>query len=608
MVRTLIFDGQVFQTPAWHRGMGKYSIELLKGIKIFDNNGKYWKSKKIILSKNLKTDSLAINSIKKNLPNFDIEYLDLLPNTYDNVVTASKNRVSIDAYVNGFGTKKTSIDFIILSLMQSEIAPVFPSAISVKKTLLVYDLIPLMFSEFYLTDPIVKSTYLTKLSEFFRADKYLTISKTVANDLSSTLGVSPGRIFNINGGPIKHSYKKNEINVPKPYVLMPTGNDLRKNNLRAIQAFEKFNKINDNKYSLVVTSVFNKDEVDELKKVSAKVHFTGNVTGEELNYLYQETVALLFPSEYEGLGLPILEAVEASKPVICSSISAFLEISEDAFVYFDPSNTEAIAKALGCISKDDLVDSKKYANILSRYTWAKSTKLLIDAVETPTKAKLGKKPKIAIFATDPELSNLGSLVQKSYAELSASYEIDLYFDTPEHISGDGSVTTNYLRFITKTKKIVNCANFSASNYDAIIYYLEEESSKTLLFALAHPGILFLHTTNPKKIWQNAINENIVDINRFELERKIDSLIGNIYVPMTTTLVSRQHYVAIKDGKDLKQLVELLNYTKVKIAEVDWPGKIYVFPELVDYKQQNDDTYSDYADKVGKMVSTIGDNL
>lgn len=222
------------------------------------------------------------------------------------------------------------IDYFILSLMQTGIAPAFPGIAGVHKSLLFYDLIPLMFNKIYLKEERGIQEYTSKLNEF-KADTYLAISKTVANDLSLYTGIDINRIININGAPIDHSDEITELSIKKPFILMPTEMIFARTIVVAIVAFEEFNKKHNNSYRLVVTSTFTHQEKLELQKISKNVVFTGNIEGGQLNYLYMEAEALMFPTEYEGLGLPILEAMEHEKPVLCSNISVFREISPTLF-------------------------------------------------------------------------------------------------------------------------------------------------------------------------------------------------------------------------------------------------------------------------------------
>ena len=239
------------------------------------------------------------------------------------------------------------ISFLILSLFIDQVCSAFPSA--GKKILLFYDLIPLQYSERYgrLTS---YHNYLARFKTIFEADLILTISETVADDVALNLGISKTKIVNIDGAPIDRSSKdakKPGIALNSKFLLMPSGNDIRKNNTRAVQGFEIYRKKNQlSDLKLILTSTFDTHTQHTLESYSDNVIFTGNVSEEELTWLYANAEALLFVPEYEGLGLPILEAAEVNKPIVCSNLTLFNEISLNAFYYADPFDPLDIAEAL----------------------------------------------------------------------------------------------------------------------------------------------------------------------------------------------------------------------------------------------------------------------
>ena len=91
MKKSLAIDGQVFQTPAWHRGMGKYSYELISAICDLNKKNNHWDSLKLVLSNRLKLDEDA-KQILNSIPRLEVVYLDLKPNEFDNRPVASFNR------------------------------------------------------------------------------------------------------------------------------------------------------------------------------------------------------------------------------------------------------------------------------------------------------------------------------------------------------------------------------------------------------------------------------------------------------------------------------------------------------------------------------------
>jgi glycosyltransferase involved in cell wall biosynthesis len=82
------------------------------------------------------------------------------------------------------------------------------------------------------------------------------------------------------------------------------------------------------------------------------VRFTGWLTDEDLEGLYEAATALVFPSLAEGFGLPVLEAMRHGLPVACADRTSLPEITGDAALLFDPESTEAIAEAMRTVLAD----------------------------------------------------------------------------------------------------------------------------------------------------------------------------------------------------------------------------------------------------------------
>ena len=87
------------------------------------------------------------------------------------------------------------------------------------------------------------------------------------------------------------------------------------------------------------------DLVRELN-LEAEVHFLGFVTSQQLQIIYQLATAMIFPSKFEGLGLPVLEAFRVGLPVLCSSATVLREVAGQAALLFDPNSTAELIAAI----------------------------------------------------------------------------------------------------------------------------------------------------------------------------------------------------------------------------------------------------------------------
>lgn len=110
--------------------------------------------------------------------------------------------------------------------------------------------------------------------------------------------------------------------------------------------------------------------------------FTGFISNNEKNKIISTSIASIYPSFYEGFGLPILEAMDLGVPVLSSNTSSLPEVGGEASIYFNPNSVEELYEKMTYIinTKDrDEIVKKGYKN-LERFTWDKSSKIIIDEI------------------------------------------------------------------------------------------------------------------------------------------------------------------------------------------------------------------------------------
>ena len=416
-----------------------------------------------------------------------------------------------------------------------------------RKMLLFYDLIPLQHNERY---SLLNSynNYLARYKIVFEADLILTISQTVADDVALNLGISQSKIFNINGAPIESTIKaskKPNIRLPDRYILMPSGDEIRKNNIRATQGFEAYRRGEDiSDIALVVTSHFTKNTMSLLKAYSKNIIFTGNVPEEELSWLYKNAEALLFVPEYEGLGLPILEASGYNLPIVCSDLTVFNEISQTAFYYSDPFDPPTIAEALKQAFRKIGLDKKlkEYPNILRRYTWENSAELALKAMKegVPTTKKI-KKIKLAILTPTPSgYSAIGKLIMQLHPAMNDYFDIDYYVE--EGKTKKDFSRPNYLPFISKVSSTPDFDRSAYGKYDYVIYHIgnSEFHMDTIKNALYLPGYAIFHDTYLTDVFEGALMAfSYINQDRLNAEMLLDKKIGNNKASYISSIVNNQ---------------------------------------------------------------------
>jgi glycosyltransferase involved in cell wall biosynthesis len=592
--------------------MGKYSIEFVK--KLIDENksSKRWKEIVIILSSALeKWKYIETTDIHKELPGASFVMLPLARNEIGPQAIIRKNRAHIDAYIQQtYGRDDTKIDFLMLSPMQGELCSVFPSLPSVYNVALCYDLIPLMFWRIYLQTPITANEYLTKLRELFRADAYACISKTCANDLTLYLGIDKARAITINGGPIIHSHEEKEYSITKPFFLMPTGNDLRKNNRRAVQAFREFNDLHASKFQLVITSFFSEQEKNTYKSICEDVVFTGNVSGEELNYLYAKAEGLLFLPHYEGLGLPILEAMLAKIPVVCSDISVFREISLEGIEYCDENSQEDIVRALNIVASSDyLVDGGLYGDVLKRYSWGETAKLFTDKV-IGERARLcsynsGDKQRVVASGADPSDKYDATALLMQYAHAELSRRCDLDYTT--YVSGEREVARmNYLAYVSS-----HTDSLDSDKARTKLYFIDNSPSYVMpvLGALAEPGVVVLAAPTIANVWDAALAKGKIDKSRYDAEELLSSRLGKKGSWLASIVASGSQFIVF-DAAVKSTLLSLAKklQKEVRVELIEMPQLELPYPDILPSKSNVTATEIDQGGGILTRVIRRGDDL
>ncbi len=116
--------------------------------------------------------------------------------------------------------------------------------------------------------------------------------------------------------------------------------------------------------------------------VAGDVRFLGWVSGAELEGLWAIAQAFVFPSLYEGFGLPVLEAMARGVPVACSNASSLPEVAGDAALLFDPQDESAIAAAVERLL-DDPAEAERLRSSgrerASLFTWAQTARLTLES-------------------------------------------------------------------------------------------------------------------------------------------------------------------------------------------------------------------------------------
>lgn len=232
----------------------------------------------------------------------------------------------------------------------------------IKHTMVVHDIIPKLFPE-YLNN--FRKRFYWKLTEeaIKRADKIIAISEHTKKDLVDYLQV-PKEKIKVSHIAVDNIYKKEideeesmdvleKYSLKKGYIYNAGGLDKRKNIEKLLKAYQIMLGKDKNIPDLVISGklnpkmeplITNVEKIAEDLQIDDRVTFLGFVPQEDMPALYKNAKIFVYPSIYEGFGLPILEAMNVGVPVLTSGVSSIPEVGGEAVRYFDPESPKNMAE------------------------------------------------------------------------------------------------------------------------------------------------------------------------------------------------------------------------------------------------------------------------
>ncbi len=280
----------------------------------------------------------------------------------------------------------------------------FPWKKKVPCVLTVHDVIPFTFRE---AMPLFHNLFVYK-SAIRRAcklnDVVMTVSEFSKKDIAKKVGIPLEKIRVINNG-VREPNREvapevveclfRGLNLGEDFILNVGGIHERKNVVRLIHAFTR---LADTGYGgkLVITGKVSGlpyqekmkrrcDRAVEETRMGGRVVFTGFITEDELDALMARARLLIYPSLYEGFGLPILEAMKVGLPVITSNITAMPDVADDAALLIDPYDIKAMAHAMKRLLIDKMLRSElvqKGKERVKDFSWTRSAGQYMELFES----------------------------------------------------------------------------------------------------------------------------------------------------------------------------------------------------------------------------------
>jgi glycosyltransferase involved in cell wall biosynthesis len=280
---------------------------------------------------------------------------------------------------------------------------------NIPRIVTIYDLIPIKFPEFFMSEQVSLIEWVLRSIDP-KKDWVLCISENTRNDF---LEFFKGRFDSSRAlvTPLAAAEKfrpledlgliesvKSKYGIPGqiPYFLSLCTLEPRKNLSSVIKAFSRLIDEGKADLNLVLVGTHgwkNKSIFEELKKssrLSSRVFLLGYVPDQDLSAIYSGAIGFVYPSFYEGFGLPPLEAMQCGVPVITSSVSSLPEVVGDAGIMVDPNSLDEICQAMQKVAKNDTLRqtmSRKSLERAKQFSWSLCAQKTVEAYKSAISSK-----------------------------------------------------------------------------------------------------------------------------------------------------------------------------------------------------------------------------
>ncbi|HEY8476755.1 MAG TPA: glycosyltransferase family 1 protein, partial [Chloroflexota bacterium] len=339
------------QRPA--TGSGQHLFHLLRGLDAHDRENTY-----VLLSPRFRR-AYAVHFPELSARFQNVEVVSALARFGENAEKLWWEQVGL---LNA--CRREQVDLLHCPYFASPLMARLPTVVTI------HDVIPLLIPEYRSRWP--SRAYITLVSlAARRAQAIIAVSECSKRDIVRTLGLPPERIYVI-GNAVDESYRpvrdtwllnavRERYNLREKFVLYFGGFDLRKNVHRLIRAYAKIRPHLPERYQLVIAGRLHllghplyPDPRPLVRQLGLEddVVFTAQIREQDKAPLYSAATAFVFPSLYEGFGMPVLEAMACGAPVITSNVSALPEVVGDAGVLVNPYSEDDIGEAILALLHD----------------------------------------------------------------------------------------------------------------------------------------------------------------------------------------------------------------------------------------------------------------
>jgi len=512
----IVIDLQACQTEqSGLRGIGRYSLSLAKAMAEFNQKNELRVALNGVYSN-------SISQLQKDLPSL-LEQQRLsyyhYPVTQDEAYFKPLASTLVLHHYSQLQTDVLHISSIFEGFNAKAVVPQKIGKLS--QTLCsatLYDLIPLVFKEKYLENSAFKSWYYEKLGILKNCDLLLAISESTRQDAINYLNIDPQCVVNISGA-VEKKFKKlllepNDVapflakyGIRKDFVLYAGGMNFRKNMQGMISGYAAVPQDVRKSHQLVVVCALDNYNRNKLRHFARRcglhdeeIVLTGYVSDSDLVFFYNLCKLFVFPSLYEGFGLPLLEAMSCGAPVIGANNSSIPEVIDWQEALFDLHKKDAMSNLINKALSDKgyrlalIENGKKRAE---NFSWEKTAEKAIAAYTETHQRLCAVDPvfvaphlpryKLAYFSPLPkQRSGIASYSAELLPVMARHFDIDLFVD-------DCEVEDDWL------KNNFNILSYDEldkyyDQYDIVIYNMGNSEFHAKMYRLLqkYPGIVILH--------------------------------------------------------------------------------------------------------------------
>jgi glycosyltransferase involved in cell wall biosynthesis len=373
----------------------------------------------------------------------------------------------------------------------------------------VYDLIPILFHGRYLSTPERVDWYAQRLRQFAASDHALAISDATRNDVLRLLRWPSEKITTILGAPEERVVRMEDrhaedamlrsFGIDRPFVLCVAGVDERKNVRGIVTAFAGLPPDLREGHQLVIVCALSAVQRQQWEEdvrslgLTDQVCLTNYVPDDVLQSLYARCRASVFASFYEGLGLPVLEAIRAGAPVVASNRSSIPEFADPSTVLVDPGSTGALTSALADVLRagpDDHQQARR--QFAAQFSWSRTAAAAAVAIESmrrPRRPGDGRLRLAWVSPLPPTRSGIADYSRELLQHLPAQ-RLDLELVVSAQAVPDPELAAGY-RVLHEHEIDERHAD---DPFDLFVYHVGNSPLHLYMLELMqrHPGLVVLH--------------------------------------------------------------------------------------------------------------------